>query len=109
LAAHFREVSTPCRWLARPCESLDASVRKQWAHAARPAERLLAELVLSYRRYAPKMGSWPHGEASPRGLSSSAHGEEIVSSGEVEHGPAKIETGDDFLGSAFNAPDGSLV
>jgi quinohemoprotein ethanol dehydrogenase len=32
----------------------------------------------------------------------------IFTSSEVEYDPVKIETGDDFLGSAFNAPDGSL-
>jgi len=33
----------------------------------------------------------------------------IFTSSEVKYDPAKIATGDDFLGSAFNAPDGSLV
>ena len=39
----------------------------------------------------------------------SAHAVSIFTSSEVEYDPAKITQGDDFLGSAFNAPDGSLV
>ena len=39
----------------------------------------------------------------------SADAVSIFTSSEVEYDPAKIETGDDFLGSAFNAPDGSVV
>jgi quinohemoprotein ethanol dehydrogenase len=38
----------------------------------------------------------------------SADAVSIFTSSEVEYDPVKIETGDDFLGSAFNAPDGSL-
>jgi quinohemoprotein ethanol dehydrogenase len=39
----------------------------------------------------------------------SADAVSIFTSSEVDYDPAKIETGDDFLGSAFNAPDGSAV
>jgi alcohol dehydrogenase (cytochrome c) len=39
----------------------------------------------------------------------SADAVSIFTSSEVEYDPAKIATGNDFLGSAFNAPDGSLV
>jgi len=39
----------------------------------------------------------------------SADAVSIFTSSEAEYAPAKIEAGDDFLGSAFNAPDGSLV
>ena len=33
----------------------------------------------------------------------------IFTSSEVEYNPAEIEKGNDFLGSAFNAPDGNIV
>jgi alcohol dehydrogenase (cytochrome c) len=39
----------------------------------------------------------------------SADAVSIFTSSEVEYDPAKITQGNDFLGSAFNAPDGSLV
>jgi quinohemoprotein ethanol dehydrogenase len=39
----------------------------------------------------------------------SADAVSIFTSSEVEYDPAKIATGDDFLGSAFNAPEGSVV
>jgi quinohemoprotein ethanol dehydrogenase len=38
----------------------------------------------------------------------SADAVSIFTSSEVEYDPVKIETGDDFLGSAFNAPEGSV-
>jgi quinohemoprotein ethanol dehydrogenase len=38
----------------------------------------------------------------------SADAVSIFTSSEAKYDPVKIETGDDFLGSAFNAPDGSI-
>lgn len=38
-----------------------------------------------------------------------AYGEKVVTSTEVGYDAARIETGEDSLGSSFNAPDGSLV
>jgi quinohemoprotein ethanol dehydrogenase len=39
----------------------------------------------------------------------SASAVSIFTSSEAEYDPAKIASGEDFLGSAFNAPDGSVV
>jgi quinohemoprotein ethanol dehydrogenase len=39
----------------------------------------------------------------------SADAVSIFTSSEVEYDPAKVTQGEDFLGSAFNAPDGSFV
>jgi quinohemoprotein ethanol dehydrogenase len=56
--------------------------------------------------------NWPPSSYNPQTgylYVCSADAVSIFTSSEVEYDPVKIETGDDFLGSAFNAPDGSLV
>jgi quinohemoprotein ethanol dehydrogenase len=55
--------------------------------------------------------NWPPSSYNPKTrylYVCSADAVSIFTSSEVQYDPVKIETGDDFLGSAFNAPDGSV-
>jgi alcohol dehydrogenase (cytochrome c) len=56
--------------------------------------------------------NWPPSSYNPQTgylYVCSAQAVSIFTSSEAEYDPAKIVTGDDFLGSAFNAPEGNVV
>jgi alcohol dehydrogenase (cytochrome c) len=56
--------------------------------------------------------NWPPSSYNPQTgylYVCAAHAVSIFTSSEADYDPVKIERGDDFLGSAFNAPEGSVV